>query len=106
MKVWPLTVSADPHLACAGMPFRHAGRLFLMVAAKATFTLVDGADCRVSPPQPFVDKDRYAGGNGASSLEAASDVLPYRPRCDVTLAGHAMAPEGQRVTARAVRLAI
>jgi hypothetical protein len=39
--------------------------------------------------------DRYAGAEGSTSLVCESDLVPYKPRCDVLVGGSAHAPEGR-----------
>ena len=49
-------------------------------------------------PLALCTADRYYGEEGASSVCEESDLAPFKPRCDVIVAGHAHAPQGQPAT--------
>ncbi|MBK8252481.1 MAG: DUF2169 domain-containing protein [Polyangiaceae bacterium] len=50
--------------------------------------------------------DRYVGSEGSTSLVSESDLVPYKPRCDVLVGGSAHAPEGRAATRWTVRLRV
>ncbi len=106
MDLCHLSTSTDGHVVAGGLAFHQEGRASLAVLVKATFRLVDARPAEVMAPEMLVLKDRHIGEDGARSLVAASDVLPFRPRCDVTLVGHACAPSGTMVRVRPVRLVV
>jgi hypothetical protein len=90
----------------AALVWRAGRELQLTVMVKARFALVADRRMRPLPPLPLVERDRHHGGDATRSLAVASDVVPFRPRVDVTLTGHAVAPRGRPSQAVAVRLAI
>jgi hypothetical protein len=54
----------------------------------------------------LITEDQHAGATGASSVIAESDLAPYKPRCDVLLAGAAHAPWGKPATSWLTRLRV
>src|SRR5262249_41157028 len=84
-------ISAVGRAAAAALPFRAGDQLRVATIVKATFIMAqDGPMLRVAA-DPIVTHDRHHGDDPARSLCAASDLVPYRPRTDVLLAGHARA---------------
>lgn len=83
----------------------HDGAWTLTTCVKGTFTLVHGRDALIAEHQEPVGVDRYFAGSGAS-LFAPSDVVPYKPRTDIMLVGHAYAPGGRPVEALVARFSI
>lgn len=55
---------------------------------------------------PLLTEDRYRGAVGASAALAESDLAPYKPRCDVLLAGAAHAPWGKPAATWLARLRV
>jgi hypothetical protein len=101
---WPVAIIHDEHVRCGAVLFRRSGGLFLTVVVKASFSFVpDGVVAEVAPAE-IVRADRTFEDSPSRSVEAASDLAPYLPRCDVTFTGHAHAPEGH--TTSAARVAI
>ncbi|MCC6523839.1 MAG: DUF2169 domain-containing protein [Polyangiaceae bacterium] len=92
--------------AAASSVYRLAGQLSLGVVVKATFALEHGREATPREPEPVATKDRYFDRSPARSLEAASDLVPYKPRGEVWLRGHAYAPGGVPRATAAVRLAL
>lgn len=65
------------------------------LAVKASYDIT-AAGLRLRDEQlPLRMTDVYVGEPGASSLLAATDLVPYRPRTDVLVVGDAHAPGGQ-----------
>ena len=106
MDLCTISSSNDGQVACGALAFRLDGRPSIVAVVKATFRLAEGRAAEVIAPDALVVKDRHLGEDGAKSVLVASDLLPFKPRCDVTLVGHACAPRGQAVSARAVRLLV
>lgn len=106
MDLCAISSSNDGQVACGALAFRLDGRPSIVAVVKATFRLAEGRAAEVIAPDALVVKDRHLGEDGAKSVLVASDLLPFKPRCDVTLVGHACAPRGQAVSARAVRLLV
>ncbi|WP_060478006.1 MULTISPECIES: DUF2169 family type VI secretion system accessory protein [Pseudomonas] len=49
-------------------------------------------------PIPLCKADSYHADPGSSSILEESDLAPFKPRCDVIVAGHSYAPAGQPAT--------
>jgi hypothetical protein len=84
-------VNATPYSAFAfpntGLP----GRASLAVIVKGTFTVREDADTSVAVEQhPVAVADVPLGERGATRYE--SDLVPFKPRADVIVVGHAYAP--------------
>ena len=76
------------------------------VVVKATFRLTSET-CQLADAQDsVVDGDVYAGGDSRRSVMVPSDKVPYKPRADVMLVGHAYAPKNQPVRSLLVRLIV
>jgi hypothetical protein len=78
----------------------------LTVVAKATFViepqecpLADAQDEPATADQPWND-------DPGRSLQAASDLSPFKPRCDVTLVGHASSPHGRPTGSLTARMVV
>lgn len=82
-----------------------AGALALTVVSKATFALQPGASALAATQIPLLERDEHAGVDPARWLWAPADLVPYKVRGDVLLAGHAHAPGGAPVRRLRVRLA-
>lgn len=95
-----LSVASDD-VSCAVVPFRYQGRLWITVIVKARFALVpDGIASHVGAAEIIADEQRV-DGNPMRSVEAAIDLAPYLPRCDVTFVGKVYAPGRPAETATA-----
>lgn len=91
----------------AAFPWQpQAGRWNLTVCVKATFVLVHGQVAPLAATQHAIVDDSYWDNNPSASLYAPSDFVPYKPRVDVLLTGHAYAPGGAPVESLAVRLQV
>jgi hypothetical protein len=55
-------------------------------------------------PVPLCLADEHWGEPAGSSLARESDLVPYKPRCDVVVRGHSFAPCGQPATHWLARL--
>ncbi|APR88436.1 hypothetical protein A7982_13785 [Minicystis rosea] len=102
----PVEIHTDAHLAAASLFWTVEGRTFLTILAKATFAMVPGGVAELAAPLPIEREDRTFGNHPARSVEAASDLAPWRPRCDVTFIGSAHASSGKPATATSARLAV
>lgn len=80
----------------------HGGYAFTVVC-KATFELRPGQSPLAPAQDPVVERDVY-GGPEQVSLAQASELIPFKKRPEVLLAGHAYAPGGQPVPSLAARL--
>lgn len=74
------------------------GATFLAVIIKGTFRLENtGEPARLAPAQLpiFTADEPYDPKNPAGPLKFESDMVPFKPRTDVILVGHAYAPYGR-----------
>lgn len=92
--------------ACATLIFRTGGQLRVAVVVKATFIITPDRPMLPVDPDPIVRADEHRDAGPTSALVAASDLVPYRPRADVLLHGHARAPQGRPTPAMALRLMV
>lgn len=104
----PPRVAIEPigPAAVATLPFRSAGQLRVAVIVKATFVLAQDRPMLRIDPDPIVRADQHKDGDPLKSVIAGSDLVPYRPRADVVLQGHARAPLGTPTARLGVRLMV
>jgi hypothetical protein len=81
------------------------GSYVLTFVCKATFTLAPG-ELELSPDQDPVREADCPWSASVTSLYAASDLVPGKPRADVVLVGNAYAPEGAPASHLVARLSI
>ena len=95
-------------------PFRAVGLVWqprpsafsLLVVCKATFDLVPGV-ARLAEVQDYPnEEDNHWDDDAKRSLYSATDLVPFKPRADVLLVGHAFAPYGQAVDSFVTRLVV
>lgn len=70
---------------------------FFCLAAKLSFDLAANGVKLREEQDPLQMGDRYVGEPGASSLMAATDLIPIRKRTDILLTGQARAPDATAV---------
>ena len=93
--------------ASAGALFWRSGpELQLTLVVQARFRMEHDRAMTVLEPLPLAVVDLHHEGDATRSLSHAADVVPFRPRTDVWMTGHAVAPGGLPTAAMAVRLAI
>lgn len=76
------------------------GRRFAVVMVKATYSFPQSNDGRPRPSdkqRPILLSDRFEGEPGFSAPLEESDIVPGKPRCDVTFNACAHAPHGNPV---------
>jgi hypothetical protein len=94
-------------LRVAQLPWRsRAGAAALTVICKATFDLLPGESRLAAEQEQPCDEERHWGDDPERSLYAPSDAVPFKPRAEVLLVGHAFAPHGERVSSLIARLAL
>lgn len=103
---WTIEVQTLRPVSAGAVVWRMDGSLCLTLVAKATFGLVPDGSARLVAPSPLHEDDVFRGGSPSGSLAYAHDLAPYRPRADVTLTGHAHAPDNTTAPALAVRLSV
>lgn len=99
--------NATRHAADAVILADAEGRDLVVAVAKATFAIANGR--RPEPagePVPLCRADEYRDEPGKSSLVAAADFAPGKPRADVVVLGHARAPGGRAVTEMSVAVRV
>ncbi|WP_437335242.1 DUF2169 family type VI secretion system accessory protein [Sorangium sp. So ce394] len=82
------------------------GRAAQTVVAKATFVLVPGRSYLAAEQQAPNEEDKHWNDDPARSVVAPSDRVPYKPRADVMLVGHAYAPGKRPMRSMMVRVAV
>jgi len=91
--------------------FRQDGRELIVVVVKGTFVLVDG-DGRNGEPQlageqqSLLMADVFGPDPAFNAPLLENDYCPYKPECDVLLAGAAHSPDGRRVRTLRVDLRV
>ena len=82
------------------------GQFVLTIVAKATYVLAPGVSPLATEQDTPNEEDAYWNDDTSRSLHAPSDLVPYKPRSDVLLIGHAYAPHGQPARSLVARLAV
>jgi hypothetical protein len=99
--------NATRHAATAVVLSDPEGRDLVVAVAKATFALVRGRKLVLAElPTPLVWADEYRDEPGKSSISAAADFAPGKPRADVIVLGSARAPGGRPVTEMSVSVRV
>src|SRR4051812_3835859 len=101
-----MDITSVGQVAGTTMLFRVSGRLHLAAILKASFQLQPGGSMITVDPEAIIAADEHRGGDPWKSLLQASDLVPYKPRADVILRGHARALGGRMVTRVATRLVV
>ncbi|NIA00924.1 DUF2169 domain-containing protein [Massilia sp. CCM 8734] len=71
------------------------GRAHLVIVTKATWQIpCSGERPRPLPPQPIEKADVFVGDPGESAMLYGSDIVRFKPRCDVLFNANAHAPQG------------
>src|SRR6185503_9582949 len=78
----------------------------LGIACKITYRLLPGESALSDVKEPLFEEDRYWDDDPARSLYAPGDFVPYKPRADVLLVGHAFAPGAAPAPSITARLAV
>src|SRR5215468_5964304 len=84
---------------------RHGTRV-LTVACKATFDLLPGESKLAEEQEPINAGDSYLEDDPGRSMQAPSDLVPFKARADVVLVGYAFAPRGDPVRQLVVRMIV
>jgi hypothetical protein len=103
---WPVVVVPVGALGTGSSLFRAQGELRALLVVKAAFQLRPGRHATLGPAPAVRRADEHRSHSPLCSLRAASDLAPFRERCDVSLVGHCHAPAGRTVQAAAVRLTL
>jgi hypothetical protein len=82
------------------------GARALTVLCKATFDLSPGEARLAEEQEVLSDEDVYWDDDPSRSLCYSTDIVPYKPRADVVLVGHAYAPRQQPTRSFRARLIV
>lgn len=82
------------------------GAWALTAVCKATFRLVPDVVTLTRSQEPPNDDDNYWNDDESRSLQAATDLVPFKPRADVLVVGHAFAPRRAKVRSLAARVCV
>jgi len=99
-------VALSPVYATSIIWRRDAKTWALTVVCKATFDLMPGEMRLCKQQDPLHDQDRRWEEEPARSLHSPTDLVPFKPRADVMLVGHAYAPNGKSVRSLLARLVV
>jgi hypothetical protein len=104
--LWPVPITTVGRSRGGTVVFMRGGKLHVTCILKSTFRLVPDESMQITQPEDIVLADTAYTDNPSASIRVSSEVVPFLPRVDVLLTGHACAPLGKRVPSQAVRLAI
>lgn len=76
----------------------------LTVVCRATFLLRPGESVLAPDQEDPIEHDDHWNDDAGRSLRVAGDLVPMKPRADITLVGHAFAPGHAAVRSLVVRL--
>jgi len=104
--LWPVPITTVGRSRGGTVVFVRGGKLHVTCILKSTFRLVPDESMKLTQPEDIVLSDTAYSDNPGSSIRASCETVPFLPRVDVLLTGHACAPLGQSVPSQSVRLAI
>ncbi|MFT3775578.1 MAG: DUF2169 domain-containing protein [Minicystis sp.] len=82
------------------------GSWVMTAVCKATYTLLP-TECALAPEQEYPNEDdNHWNDDAARSLYSPGDLVPFKPRADVMLVGHAFAPRNEPVRSLVARLLV
>ncbi len=106
-KRWPASVTPLGKVAVGSLLWRMDGSLHLTILAKARFIFTPGQTvAKLVDPAPLVLSDIHHGNNPIRSLRLSSDLVPYRPKCDVWLTGNCYTTPGKPAPVVDTRLTV
>jgi hypothetical protein len=82
------------------------GSFTLSVCAKGTFLLLNDREAALSELQEPISEARFVDDDPLASLYAPADLVPFKPRADIVVVGHAYAPEERPVDALVARFSV
>jgi hypothetical protein len=88
------SIAAVGPVSVATAAWRERGALRVTAIVKVTLAFVEEGPMRLVAPRPIHETEAHHRDNPSRSIRAASDLAPYLPRAEVTLTGHAWAPDG------------
>lgn len=94
-----LVVSSKNLIADVAPALDVEGREHLVIVVKASWRIPAAGQRPIPiPPSPFEPADVYVGEPGQSAMLYGSDLVRFKPRCDVLFNAHAHSPTGEPVT--------
>lgn len=99
-------VTSHPFVATKLIWQAHSGAFALTVIVKATFVLAPGVSPLALDQERIVERDQFYEGDPRRSTRIPGDLVPYKPRADVLLVGHAYAPNRLPVRSLTTRLVV
>lgn len=103
---WPVPVTTVGASRGGSVVFRKNGQLHVTCVLKSTFRFVPDKPMDTIESDDIIVSELHHRENPSRSIRATSEVVPYLPRVDVFLTGHAYAPAGHQATRMTVRLSI
>jgi hypothetical protein len=83
------------------------GRDWCVVVVKGTFTVAPDGSTRLAEKQaPLVYADEHYGDPAKTSIKYECDFAAFKPRADVLVVGHAVAPKGKKAEQMMVGLEV
>jgi hypothetical protein len=79
---------------------------FQVVVLRQTFTFASGTLAFADEQSPLCEEDAFVGEPNQSSVQAESDLCPFKPRCDIVVNATAHAPGGRPARSFHVRLQV
>lgn len=104
--LWPVPITTVGKSRGGSLVYTRAGKLHVTCILKSTFRLIPDHRMTQTQPEDIVLADTPHSVAPESSLWAVCEAVPFLPRVDVLLTGHACAPVGQLVPSQSVRIAI
>lgn len=101
--------NATPYPANFTMAFDRNGHEQIVVVAKASFGLTDGAEapCRtVADQPPLIEADVFGADPATDATLFETDFAAVKPFCDILCSGDACAPGGRPATETAVGIRV
>jgi hypothetical protein len=103
---WATAVAPIGSVAVGSLLWFLGERPHLTVIVKARFAFRHEAPMLAAGSPMLVELDLHQDDDPTRSLRDASDLVPYRPRADVWVVGHAYAPRGRAVGVSVARLGV
>src|SRR4051812_15334723 len=90
-----MNVTAIGPLPAGSLLWQRHGNWILTVICKLTFDLLPGESKLAEEQEPLNTDDAYLEDDPGRSMQAPSDLVPFKARADVLLVGYAFAPRGE-----------
>ena len=102
-----MLVDADPSIRTASIVWQpRSGAWALTIICKMTFVLSPGESVLDREQDEINDHENHWKEDENRSLHTATDLVPFKPRADVLVSGHAYAPRQQPVASLVARIIV